>query len=113
MGRLRLRIQPGTANLWMGGGCKVPADHGCGSRFAGRKAVVVGGVPPVLLPGRVRDRIRVKRDRIRSKETDSECIERLVISRGKVRQSALGAVTVDAVPNILFEWPHTAVRQGC
>ena len=30
-----------------------------------------------------------------------------------VRQSALGAVKVDAVPHILFEWPHTAVRQGC
>jgi hypothetical protein len=77
------------------------------------KSWLLGGVPPVLLPGWVRDRIRVKHYRIRSKQTDSEWIKRYVIFRGKVRQSALGAVKVDAVPHILFEWPHTAVRQGC
>jgi hypothetical protein len=79
-----------------------------------RRAKLAGTGSLYELVGRRRTLARlVKHYRIRSKQTDSEWIKHLVIFRGKVRQSALGAVKVDAVPHILFEGPHTAVRQGC
>ena len=61
------------------------------------KPQLLGDAPPVRLLDWVGDRIRVKHYSIQAKQADSDWIKRSVIFGGKARQSALGAVGVDAV----------------
>lgn len=50
----------------------------------------MGAVPPVSLLNGVRERIRLKHYGIRTEQAYCDRIRRLVIFRGKARQSALG-----------------------
>ena len=58
----------------------------------------MGAVPPVSLLERVRDRIRIKHYRIRTKQAYCDWIRRLIIFHGKRHLAAHGAAAVAAIP---------------
>ena len=76
----------------MGGRHEVPDNYGYGSRFGAEEPWLLGGRSAGSSADWVRDRIRVRRCSVRSKQADSDWIKRFVIFAGKARQSALSAV---------------------
>ena len=93
----------------MGRYLKVPENHGSGVELGGERRRPMGAIPPVSLLNGVRERIRLEHYSIRTERAQCDRIRRLVIFRGKARQSALGGSGLRRCSiQIELVWPQMA-----